>query len=340
MHSRAGGPRSPSPTCGPAEPARQQGSQDALPFGLAATLWCLRLDLVAAEVVAELEGAGVPCILLKGPAVARWIYPDGGRVYGDVDLLVEPCARRRAESVLTRLGFVDAYPGESPLERSDRSRAWVRGDDTVDLHVSIEGTHKPAERAWFALLENTEPLTVGGRELTVLNPAGRALHIALHACQHGQHEAQPLQDLDRALDVLPEQVWGDAYVLAERLRAVDAFGAGLRLAPAGHDLADTLGVPNAARPGVVLRSQGGGHAPGMNIDRVVRAPGLRAKVATGLRWTFPSPAKMRRLFPLARRGRSGLALAYARRLTRVGAAVVEYGEWRAARRQQSKGTCR
>jgi hypothetical protein len=304
---------------------------------LAEALWCLRLDLIAAEVVTELDAADVPSILLKGPAVARWLYPDGGRTYGDVDLLVEPCNRPAAEAVLTRLGFSDAKAGESPLEVSDRSRSWVRGDhDTIDLHVALEGAEKRVERAWGALLENTEQQRIGGRDISVLNPAGRALHLALHACQHGQHEPQPLQDLERALAQVSPEVWTEAYELAERLRAVDAFGAGLRLVPGGDDVADSLGVPVDARPGVVLRAQGGGHAPGMNIDRMVRARGLRTKVATALRWTFPSPAKMRRLFPLARRGRAGLALAYIRRLTHVRGAVDEYEQWRAAQREYAR----
>ena len=99
----------------------------------------------------------------------------------------------------------------------------------------------------------------------VLNPGGRDLHLALHACQHGQHESQPVGDLERALADLQPAVWADAYALAKRLQAVDAFGAGLRLMPAGRAVADALGAPVNARHGVVLRANGGGHAPGLNI---------------------------------------------------------------------------
>src|SRR5262245_58781875 len=206
------------------------GASDRWGSSVADVAWCLHLDLLAAEVVTGLDAAGVPSILLKGPAIARWLYPGGGRVYGDIDLLVEPGLRPQAEAVLARLGFVDTQPGESPLECSDRSRSWARGEhDTIDLHVSLEGADKRIDRAWGALFENTEEQRIGGRDITVLNPAGRALHIALHACQHGMHEAQPVGDLERALGRLEPEVWVDAYTLARRLRAVDAFGAGLRL---------------------------------------------------------------------------------------------------------------
>ena len=41
----------------------------------ACTLGC---DRVGAEVIGALQGTGVPTILLKGPSIARWLYPSGG----------------------------------------------------------------------------------------------------------------------------------------------------------------------------------------------------------------------------------------------------------------------
>ena len=47
------------------------------------------IDAVTAEVVGAFAAVGIPSILLKGPALVRWLYPAGeGRPYLDSDLLV------------------------------------------------------------------------------------------------------------------------------------------------------------------------------------------------------------------------------------------------------------
>jgi len=56
---------------------------------LAAAL-SLHLDAVTAEVVEAFRAVGVRTILLRGPAVGKWLYQEvGDRSYVDVDLLVE-----------------------------------------------------------------------------------------------------------------------------------------------------------------------------------------------------------------------------------------------------------
>ena len=48
-------------------------------------------DATAAEVVGALSDAGVRSIVLKGPAVIRWLYPEiTDRFSVDVDMLVSP----------------------------------------------------------------------------------------------------------------------------------------------------------------------------------------------------------------------------------------------------------
>ncbi len=52
-------------------------------------------------VVDALEAAGIPSVLLKGPALARTVYPDPAlRQSTDIDLLVRPADVLAAESVL------------------------------------------------------------------------------------------------------------------------------------------------------------------------------------------------------------------------------------------------
>src|SRR3954468_19053260 len=69
----------------------------------------LRVDAATAEVARALDAAAIPHILLKGPSVARWLYPEGGRGYSDSDLLVSPSSVQAAEAVLESMGFRRRY---------------------------------------------------------------------------------------------------------------------------------------------------------------------------------------------------------------------------------------
>jgi hypothetical protein len=102
----------------------------------------LRADRWLAEVVPALRAAGVDPVLLKGPAIAQWLYAEYPllRGYHDVDLLVAPHHLGRAEDVLRQLGFTPpglAAPGDVPTH----ANAWFRARDgaEIDLHRCLHG---------------------------------------------------------------------------------------------------------------------------------------------------------------------------------------------------------
>ena len=47
-------------------------------------------ELLHAEVAYLLRHAGIPVLHIKGPTVALWLYDEGERPWGDVDILVPP----------------------------------------------------------------------------------------------------------------------------------------------------------------------------------------------------------------------------------------------------------
>src|SRR4051812_33541241 len=49
----------------------------ALDRRVVAVMRKMRMDLAIAEVVEALRDAGIPCILLKGPSTARWLFDPG-----------------------------------------------------------------------------------------------------------------------------------------------------------------------------------------------------------------------------------------------------------------------
>jgi hypothetical protein len=271
----------------------------------------LALDVAAAEVVTALRNASIRSILLRGPALALWLYEDGTRFYSDVDLLVAPDDFVRAERVLANLGFepsaITPPAGHAQLLRRQRDSA------AVDLHRAVVGVGIPEREAWNILVDCTEAMSLGGEEFEVLRPQARAMLLALHAAQHGVGKPQPLEDLGRGLQRFEKAEWSASAGLADRLEATEAFATGLRLLPPGEALAAQLGLPLETSVGTVLRAR---TAVDMSLgfERLAQTSGLPEKLRLARRKALPEIAFMRAWTPLARRGRTGLSVAYAWRL--------------------------
>lgn len=304
----------------------------ALRPDLVAAAMGLAQDAVAAETTAALTSAGIRSLVLKGPAVIRWLYPEVTDRYSvDVDLLVSPDDVDRAEVVLEGLGFMADEP-----KRDDR-HSWglTRPVDGrgIDLHHRLVGVGVSDERAWDIFSADTETQEVGGRLVEVLAPGARALHLALHAAQELQNKSKAMRDLERGLDVLSPGIWRDARTVAARLDADPAFAAGLRLVSAGRALAASLKLPEEVTAEVALRS---GTPPDLSLglNTLLDLPGRR-RIAYAAMRAFPPPGAMRAWSPLARKGRTGLAAGYVWRAawlaSRLGPAI------RAVRRARAAG---
>ncbi|MBI2931089.1 MAG: nucleotidyltransferase family protein, partial [Planctomycetes bacterium] len=101
---------------------------------------CTRAQLrVAAEVAGALASAGLRAVFVKGVAMALSVYPAAAlRPFGDLDVLVDPQDRRRADQALRDMGFVTA-PTDNPME-VDYHRSSPGGMDMcVDLHWDFTG---------------------------------------------------------------------------------------------------------------------------------------------------------------------------------------------------------
>jgi hypothetical protein len=284
------------------------------PRNLSLAAGTLFVDAVTAEVHDALGRAGIPAILLKGPAVAEWLYRDRGemRTYGDTDLLVRRADWEAAVDVLRELGFDDHHaPMAHPRMESYHSHPWVRGEANVDLHATLEGLEADFEAVWAGLSADPGTLRIAGRDIAVLGPVQRAMMVVLHAAKHHRLERTPLRDLELALEQEPFERWREAGSLAERLDGTPAFASGLRLTPAGTEIARRLGVAQTSSLKTALRESEVPLAEG--LGELARAPGLWAKLRLAARELVPTPAFMRWWSPLARRGRLGLALAYALR---------------------------
>jgi hypothetical protein len=272
----------------------------------------LAVEALAVEVATAFERSDIASVLLKGPSVIRWLYPAAtDRFSVDVDLLVAPADLQRAEASLAELEF---EPFE-PRRRDKHARSWVRPRAAVpvDLHSSLFGVGVDDETAWGALCGVTEQLDVRGTSVSVLKPHGRALHLALHAAQETPDKAQALRDLSRGLELLELDVWREARGLAVQLDALPGLGAGLRLLPEGANVARALELPEHVTPEIALRAAGPPDLS-LGLNRLIGMKGTAARARYLGSKVFPSSAAMRAWSPLARRGRLGLAAAYAWRI--------------------------
>ena len=273
-------------------------------------MYCRLVDRLAVEVSASFDSAGVDHVLLKGPAIAQWLYDEEEvRSYGDADFLVQRADWERAVAVLRAEGFDDALAAMAhPRMESFHSHPWsAQGRGEVDLHATLEGLQAPMEVVWQALAADRDTLRLQYGEVETLNEPGRLLHVALHASQH--QDGKAVVDLERALTRVDGDRWREAALLAERVDGMAAFLSGLRISDAGGEMIRRLGLQEVHSVETLLRADQVPLAEGLN--ELATARGLRAKLGLLVGELAPSPAFMRWWSPLARRGRLGLALAYA-----------------------------
>jgi hypothetical protein len=274
----------------------------------AKTLW---VDSVTASVVTAFGAQGIRVLLLKGPTIANWIYADGGRSYGDTDLLVSPNDFTLAENILESAGFRYLQLLDSPSARPWHAHTWVRNSDgaVVDLHRTVVGALRDPKDVWFALTRDTETMTISGTPVEVLSRPTRALLVALHAAQHGRGEAQPLRDLERALSKADADIWRRARTMATDIGGEEALAAGLSLTEAGDRLRRALRLGPVRSVEIAIRADGPTDMA-LGFEWLASRPTAREKASFVLHELFPPPDFMRAWIGIASRGHFGLILSY------------------------------
>lgn len=314
---------------------------DRPPPHVVAAATILRIDLATVEAVALLEERGIRAILLKGPTFARWLYDDPNeRRYTDADLLVSPDDLDSARAALAERGFTAPFKGAGH-ERIHYAEPWIRSEDgaEIDLHHRLPGM-ADSPTAWRVLSARTETTTLRGHRVAMLDEPARALHVALHAAQHGTGRTPSLRDLEQALARLGDETWRAAAELARATGAGAAFASGLELAAGGTELLERIGLArrgdSAWELAQILRDEEPGEALVQGLVRLRSVRGPRAKATLLLYKAFPPRAALAMWSPLARRGPLGVLVARLWRpvwlLLRSPGAVLRYRRARALQR--------
>jgi len=272
----------------------------------------LRIDHLTAETAGMLAERHIETIVLKGPGLAAWLYPDEARIYSDADLLVAPNNWERAGRVLERAGF-SADPRWIPATQFSETHAkpFQRDGLSVDLHRALPGLDGDPQAVWDSLHARAHRQQIAGAQLKVPDRDALLLHIALHAAHHaGEPGFKAFEDLRRAIATADESQWRQTLDLARAHDGVPAFATGLRLMPEGHDLVRRLGLCQTRSLRHELRGQGDVMAEELGSLLLSERPAAE-RLRTVMQELFPRPEYMRHWSVLARRGRLGLAGAYA-----------------------------
>ena len=136
------------------------------------------------EVVDALEGAGIESVLLKGPALARTVYPDPAlRQSGDIDLLVRPGDVLAAEEVLEGLGYVSPMKEFHVSQHTYHHQVFEPPGNgmPVELHWSLDFELNLFPHGWIEeALGRRIPIRARDLSGSALSPSDHLLFLAFH----------------------------------------------------------------------------------------------------------------------------------------------------------------
>lgn len=296
------------------------------------------LDAAAAEAFDALEAAGVDALLLKGPALARRLYRPGElRTYYDVDLLASPGDLTAVGSVLSALGYMNISESDGVVDVAGvlHAQVWSRWDPgvgtvTIDLHWRLAGCQAPPATVWTAIRRQRSAIDLGVRKVPTLAAPALALHVALHAAQHGPSDLKAMDDLERGLARWPAETWPQAAALAREVQATEAFAAGMRLLAAGVALADQLGLPPAEVELWMISHRSQRPRGVFHLEALAKATNVRARIGVVRHALLPTCAWIAGTYPWAAGGRCRLLAGYALHVLRSPVWAVR--AWRFSRR--------
>jgi hypothetical protein len=194
-------------------------------------------------VLDALNARGIPTVTLKGPVLARRLYPEEAvRPSTDLDLLIDPSRLDAAVAALAPLGFALEGGEVGRFFRDHHHHVHMLHPTLPPLELHFEaylgfGTVLPAA----PLIASSVPCSIPEwTDARVLSPEDELLYLAVHAASHRFARLVWLLDLKLLLQQRPGLSWDR---IAARARA---FGLSEAVSCACAELTERLG---ASSPG-------------------------------------------------------------------------------------------
>jgi hypothetical protein len=189
-------------------------------------------------ILALLDHASIPCVVLKGPALQPLYYRDPGlRPMGDLDLLIQPARFGEAVTCLLEAGWRSdefAKPHRFDVRFGRAITLDNEAGDLVDLHA--HAFHR--QIAWTAasglLWADARPFAIGGIEARTLSPEHHLILQIEHATADRERNSRWIPDgmmlirsgaIDWARLAEDAAALGLSGLVAEGLRILREFGA-------------------------------------------------------------------------------------------------------------------
>lgn len=157
----------------------------------------------AFSVLAALQDAGIPALVLKGIPLALNHYPEQSmRAMQDVDILVPFQKREEAASMLARLGWrCVAEDIRTRFENFQGEEFRDADGHRLDLHWNLSRYHSgpEADREFW---EAAVPLKLQSRRFLTLRPEDLLLHVCLHGMRRADEPVPPFRWLADAYRII------------------------------------------------------------------------------------------------------------------------------------------
>jgi hypothetical protein len=197
------------------------------------------------ELLAELEAAGAPAVVWKGPALALGVYPSPElRVFGDYDVIVRSGDLPRVRETLARRGFesrLEADDDELFLQPGQDVSVWNPGTGlNLDVHSGVVHRYWSSAMDCEQLWHRSQERRSGTVRFRELEPASHIIALCLHGAKHRPHPWPALKwitDLEAFTRVFPPSGWEPLLARAAREGCLRRLLLGLQLA------ADLLDAP-------------------------------------------------------------------------------------------------
>lgn len=250
----------------------------------------MSVEAFGPDVVQDLERAGIPSVVTKGPAVAQAYPTRGDRPYVDLDVVVAPGDFAPAMNLLRKAGFNQTV-GLQARDYFDRycleAVNLFRSDGAaIDLHHHIPpwvwGRHLDFAR----LHRRSVPMRLRRSDIRVAHPVHSLLICALHIVSDKKHPGQSLR------------VWRDVATLAGRNDPSDTADEARRCRLDWWLRFILAELPPFAQPGDLLTLlRGAEPTPADRLRlRYLLPPGLGARHHLGQAFRVPVPSAIAFLF--------------------------------------------
>jgi Uncharacterised nucleotidyltransferase len=173
---------------------------------LAAQALVMLLDAELERVSQTFDGYGVPVVVLKGPGLARTIYPDRAlRPYSDLDLNIHAEDEARAVAALRECGYRELEPDQTAMRPGHtapdtacapyhRQFAGSAGRVLIELHLDgLQLGVTPIGETQRWARAQALPGVPGA---LMLGPTDQLVELCVHAQKHGYSRLIWLKDLD------------------------------------------------------------------------------------------------------------------------------------------------